>query len=129
SEARLMHLKEFENYFAEIIDHAKAAGIPLLVTLAPTRLQAAMISSGEWPPDIDPFKLDDELRSIIMNHGGIYIDILRDFHEIRNAEQGYFPANGHFNSRGHSMISNLLANKLTRSGVLGHGLPRGPQPQ
>jgi hypothetical protein len=117
SQGRLNHLKEFDRYVADIEGRAAAAGVPLVAVLLPTRLSAAMISSGEWPADIDPFKLDEQLRSIIVSHGGTYIDILPDFRTIPNPEQGYFPADGHFNPEGHAMISDLLAKELTSGAV------------
>lgn len=115
SPARLMHLKQFEGYAADIEDRARAAGVPVVVVLLPTRIQAAMISGGQWPPDIDPFQFGNQLRSIIQNHGGTYIDILPDFRTIPNAERGFFPADGHFNEEGHAVVSELLAEKLTSS--------------
>jgi hypothetical protein len=117
SQARLRHLEEFERYAADIEDRAKAAGVPVVVVFLPTAIQAAMISSGQWSPDIDPFQFDNQLRSIIESHGGTYIDILPDFRNIPNAERGFFPADGHFNPEGHLMISDLLAKKLTGGAV------------
>jgi hypothetical protein len=117
SQARLMHLKEFEGYFTDIEDQAKAAGVPVVVVLLPTPVQAAMISSGQWSPDIDPFQFDNQLRSIVENHGGTYIDILPDFRNVPDAERGFFPADAHFNPEGHVTISELLAKELTRGAV------------
>jgi hypothetical protein len=111
---RLVH---FESDATEIERRAKAAGVPLMVTLVPNRAQAAMISMGEWPAGYDPYKLNDELRSIIVRHGGVYIDILPDYRNIANPEQGYFPVDGHPNADGHATISKLLAKKLTSGAV------------
>jgi hypothetical protein len=72
---------------------------------------------GEWRPEFDPFKLGNELRSIITSHGGIYIDILPDFRNIPNPEQGYYPVEGHLNGRGHAIIARLLAKELTIGAV------------
>lgn len=113
SEERLRHLKELDKYAGEMEERAKAAGVPFYAVFLPTRIQAAMISSGDWPPNIDPFKLNEEMRSIIVSHGGTYIDILHDFRTIPNAERAFFPADGHLNPKGHAMISGLLARELT----------------
>jgi hypothetical protein len=113
SQARLMHLKEFNGYAEEMEDRARAAGVPVVVVFLPTRIQAAMISGGQWAPDIDPFQFDDQLRSIVQSHSGTYIDILPDLRAIPNAEKGFFPADGHFNEQGHAIISDLLAKELT----------------
>jgi hypothetical protein len=117
SQGRLNHLKEFDAYFADIATRAKAAGVPLIVVLLPTRVQAAMLSSGEWPASIDPYGLDDELRPIVVRQGGIYIDILPDFRGIPDAQQGFFPADGHFSPEGHAIISDMLAKELTGGAV------------
>ena len=110
-------LGQFGNYAAELERRARAAGIPLVAVFLPERAQAAMISMGEWPPGYDPYKLDDELRSIITSYGGTYIDILPEFRGIPNPEQGYFPVDGHLNAGGHAVISRLLARKLTGGAI------------
>jgi len=93
---------------------AKVAGVPLVIAHAPDRVRAAMISSGEWPAGYDPYNLDRELRSIVESHGGTYIDILPGFRTVPNAEQYYFPVDGHPDSQGHAIISELLARELTK---------------
>jgi hypothetical protein len=115
--AWLSHLKQFDSYAADIEKQAQTAGVPLVAVLVPDRAQAAMISMGEWPQGYDPYKLDDELRSIITRHGGIYIDILPDYRNIPNPEQGYLPVDGHPNANGHATISKLLAKELTNGAV------------
>jgi len=107
------HLTDFDGDVAEIVDRAMAAGVPLVATLLPERAQAAMISRGEWPAGFDPYKLDNELRSMIVSRGGTYVDILPAFRNIPNSEQGFFALEGHPNAQGHAMISTLLAAELT----------------
>ena len=72
-----------------------------------------MISRGEWGAEFDPFKLDNELRSIIKSHGGMYIDILPYFRKIPNPEQDHYPVEGHLNASGHALIARLLAKEIT----------------
>ena len=110
-------LQAFNTDAARVEAQAKAAGVPLVVVLVPNRAQAAMISMGEWPAGYDPYKLGDELRSIIVSHGGIYADILPGFRTIPNPEQYYFPVDGHPNTEGHEIIANLLAKALTNASV------------
>jgi hypothetical protein len=76
-----------------------------------------MISLDEWPAGYDPFRLDNELRSIVTRYGGIYIDILPEFRSIPNPEQYYFPVDGHPDSEGHAMIASFLAKELTGGAV------------
>lgn len=117
SQARLDHLKEFDVYAADIEKRAQAAGVTLVAVFVPTRLLAAMISEGEWPPDIDPFSLDKQLKAIIVKHGGTYVDILPDFRDIPDAAQGFFAADVHFNPQGHLTIAGILARELTSGAV------------
>ncbi len=111
------HLSDFEKNDESIEKRVKAAGVPMVNVFLPIRVQAAMISMGEWPAGYDPYKLDDDLRSIITSHGGTYIDILPEYRNIPNPEQGYYPYEGHLNPLGHATIAHLLAQQLT-SGVI-----------
>ena len=112
------HLRGLNGDVADIEAQARAAGVPVVAVLLPQRAQAAIISrGGVWPAGFDPYKLDNELRSMIGNHGGTYLDILPDFRNIPNSEQGFFPLETHPNARGHAMISGLLARELTNGAV------------
>jgi hypothetical protein len=111
------NLRQFDIDAAQIEGQAKAAGVPFVAVLVPNRAQAAMISMGEWPAGLDPGKLDEEVRSIITNHGGTYIDVLPDFRSIPNPERHYFPVDGHPDAGGHAMISEMLAKELTGGAV------------
>lgn len=106
-------IQGFEIDAEDFEKQANAANVPLVAVLVPDRAQATMISMGKWPEGYDPYKLDDELRAIIVSHGGTYIDILSDFRTIPNSEQDYFPLDGHPNPAGHAVISRLLTNALT----------------
>lgn len=113
----LNKLKEFDSDAAEVESRAAAAKVPLVAVLVPNRAQAAMISMGEWPVGYNPYKLNDQVRSIVTSHGGIYCDILPGFRALPNPEQYYFPVDGHPNAEGHTIISALLARELTNGAV------------
>ena len=121
------NLREFDRAAAAIEKQSSTAGVPLVASLVPNRAQAAMISMGQWPVGYDPYKLDNELRAIIVSHGGIYIDILPDFRAVPNPERHYFPVDGHPDAAGHAMIAGLLAKELT-SGAVPALMPAG-EPQ
>jgi hypothetical protein len=106
-------LQRFKVDDEEIESQAKAGGAQIVAVLVPNRAQAAMISMGEWPDGYDPYLLGNELRAIIISHGGTYIDILPEFRVLPNAEQYFFPVDAHPNSDGHAMIADMLARKLT----------------
>jgi hypothetical protein len=109
----LGELEEFDSSAADIEGQARKAAIPLVAVLVPDRTQAAMISMmDECPKGFDPYKLGRELRSIILSHGGTYIDILPDFRTVPNPQLGYFAIDGHPNAYGQAMIARFLTNKL-----------------
>jgi hypothetical protein len=110
-------LQQVDADAADMEGRAKAAGVPFVSVLLPLDAQAAMISSGEWPQGYDPYKLDDEMRSIITSHGGIYADILPGFRDIRNPGQYFMPVDGHINPGGHELVTRLLAKTLTNGAV------------
>lgn len=112
-------LQNFQIDAEDFEKQAHAAGVPFVAVLVPNRAQATMISMGKWPEGYDPYKLDNELRAIIVNHGGTYIDILPDFRTIPSSEQDYFPLDGHPNPEGHAIISRLLTKGLTCDAVPG----------
>jgi hypothetical protein len=110
-------LREFAGYDADLEAKAHAAGIPFVVVLLPDRAQAAMISMGQWPDGYDPYKLSDDLRSIVESHGGTYVDILHGYRTIPNPEQHYLPMDGHIDSVGHHIVADLMAKGLTSGSV------------
>jgi hypothetical protein len=92
---------------------ARQAGVPLVATLLPERPQAAMMSNGRWPPDVDPYKLDREVQEMVASRGATFIDLASDYKNFPNTELWYFPLDGHLNARGHAMIAALLTRHLT----------------
>jgi hypothetical protein len=113
-QTRFQHLDALAT---EIEGQAKVAGVPVAAVLLPNRAAATLISRGEWPADIDPYKVDDQLRSIMTSHGVAYIDILRDYRTVPDPEKDYFAVDGHPNADGHAILSKLLAKELTNGEV------------
>jgi hypothetical protein len=107
----------FDMSDAKIEAQARHAGVPLVALLLPDRAQATMIQLGEWPAGFDPYKLDEELRSIVTSNGGIYLDLPRDLSTIPNPRQGYFPFDGHLNPQGHAIFEELLVKELTSGAI------------
>jgi hypothetical protein len=111
------NLKQFDLYASDMLERAKAAGVPMVVILLPPRSQAAIASMGEWPPNIDPYKLGEEVGPIVTGHGGIFIDLTHDYRNIPNAERYFFPVELHPTVEGQALISEFLTQALT-SGVV-----------
>ena len=106
-------LRQFDRDTADLESKAQAAGVPMVGVFLPRGPQAAMISMHEWPPDDDPYKLDREVRDIVIAHGGYYIDILQDFRNLPDPEKYFFPVEGHPNAQGHKVLTQMIANQLT----------------
>jgi hypothetical protein len=111
-------LKYFDGYAADMAAQTRAAGIPFVVVFLPNRAQAMMISMGDWPAGYDPYGMDKQLRSIIVSHGGVYLDLLPKFRAFASPERYYFPVDGHPTPQGHAVISELIAGALTSDDVL-----------
>jgi hypothetical protein len=125
----LSELKEFDRSAEEIAGQARNARIPLVAVLVPDRTQAAMISTMDVSPKgFDPYKLDRELRTIIVSHGGIYVDILPEFRSTPNPHRGYFAIDGHPNAYGQAMIAKFLTDKLASTPLPEASAQVGPQP-
>ena len=107
------HLRQFDGVAAEVESRARKAGVPLVASLVPFGQHAAIVSKGEWPAGYDPYKLDDEVRRIIVSHGSSYVDILPNFRTVPNPERHYYPVDGHPNADGYAMITAFLAKALT----------------
>lgn len=110
-------LKTFDVYFAKVAEQAKESGVPLVVVLAPYRAQVAMIAMGEWPDGYDPYKLNEELRTIVTRHGATFLDILPDYRNVPNPEKDYFPIDGHPTATGHAVLARLFAKEITSGAV------------
>jgi hypothetical protein len=106
-------LKQVDSDAATIEAQSHDAGIPFVAAFVPNRVQTAMVSVGRWPAGFDPYILDAQLRSIVESHGGTYIDTLPEFRGIPTAERYYFAVDGHPNTKGHSVLAEMLARELT----------------
>lgn len=110
-------LENFEGQAEGFEKLAHEAKIPFVAVLIPNRAQAAMIATNSWPPGYDPYKLDDELRALIEDHGGTFVDVLPDFRNEPDPWKNYFPVDGHLNAKGHTMVSQMLAKELAAGDV------------
>ncbi len=112
-----MHLQTFDYYVSDIMARAKMAGVPVYVVVLPPRIEATLISMGEWPAALDPYKFGQEVRSSVESHGGKYLDLLQGFRRIGNAEQYYYAVDGHPNAGGQAIFGSLLSKAFTSDAV------------
>jgi hypothetical protein len=114
------YLQQFSAYAAQVAARAHQAGVPVIATLLPNHAQAAMIASGSWPSGYDPYQLGAQLRSIIVGNGGIYVDVLPQFRQLKNVTPLFFPIDGHPTVAGNLVMSRIVASGLEAE------LPPGP---
>lgn len=114
------HIRQFDRYAADIAAQAKAAGVPLVVSMLPLRSQAVMISAQEWPTGFSPYQSSDYVRPVVESNGGVFLDILPNFRNISEAGSYFYPVDGHPNPAGHRILSTMLAEALMRGPLAGH---------
>ena len=112
-EAWQQHLGYFDQYLADVASQLQARKIPLVIVLLPNRPQAVMLSKAEWPAGYDPTRLGAEIQAIARKHGVTYINILPDFHHVRDPDQYFYPVDGHMNAAGHALLAGMLAKELS----------------
>jgi hypothetical protein len=117
SEEWKKRLAEFDESFGSVEAQAKKAGVPVVVVLLPSHVQADMISMGDIPSGYDPYELSNQLRSIVSKDGGTYVDILPDLRKEPSIQRGYFALDGHPNALGHKVLAKVMAEDLS-SGVV-----------
>jgi hypothetical protein len=111
------HWVDFQGHARDMITRARAAGIPMAVAFAPNRVQAAMISAGEWPAGYDPYGVDSGLRRLIEADGGTFVELLPSYRAVPGAEHFYLPLDGHPTAAGYAFMAEAIARQLT-SGVI-----------
>jgi hypothetical protein len=108
---------ELDAIAKDMVDRAKAAGVPFAVAAVPDLAGALMLSSGDWPAQLDPVEFGDHVRSLAESHGGVYLDVLPAFRAEPSPEQLFYTVDGHMNAGGHALIARLLADRIS-SGIL-----------
>jgi hypothetical protein len=96
----------------DMSDKLRAAGIPLVVIPVPSRAEAALLSSRELPPHVDPSAFGHQIESIAAKHGADYVDLMQTFSDIPNSENLFYVVDGHATPEGQQVIAHVLSKKL-----------------
>jgi hypothetical protein len=110
-------ISQFERNFAAFKAQADRANIPVAVLMIPKRPEVAMISSGNWSDEYDPYWLDLQVQEIARRHGAGALDILPGLSMIPDEESLYFPSDGHPDAKGHAVLAQLIERALTAGSI------------
>jgi hypothetical protein len=110
-------LADLDVTIGDIADRLHHAGVPLLILAVPSRAQAALLSSPQLPSHVDPFAFGRAIQTIASRHGAGYVDLMGPISRIPNAENLYFPVDGHVTPEGHKVIAQALSRKLQDGSV------------
>jgi hypothetical protein len=105
-------MRLFKADVSTIVGQAKTAGVPVVATFLPNRGEADLLNMGTVPSGIDPNLRNNELRSILVGSGAIYVDVLPDLRETPNLDGLYDQLGYHLNADGHRVLTKMLAKAL-----------------
>jgi hypothetical protein len=97
---------------SDISRKSRAAGVPLIVIPVPSRAEAAWLSSPQLPPHVDPFAFGRQVEQMVSDDGADYVDMMKPFSRIPNAEKLFFVVDGHLTADGQGVIAQNLVHKL-----------------
>jgi hypothetical protein len=101
----------------DIADRLHHAGVPLVILAVPSRAEAALLGSSQLPAHVDPLAFGRAIQAIASRHGAGYVDLMGPISRIPNAENLYYPVDGHVTPEGHKVIAQALAQKLQDGSV------------
>jgi SGNH hydrolase-like domain, acetyltransferase AlgX len=118
---------EFDVALGDIADRLHHAGVPLVIVAVPSRAEAALLSSSQLPAHVDPFAFGRAIQAIASKHGAGYVDLMGPVSRIPNAENLYYPVDGHLTSEGHKVVAEALLQKLQDGSVQAFSHCESPQ--
>ncbi len=104
----------FEKISGEIVNEAKAAGVPVVVAFVPQRAQAAMTGMKE-PSTIDPYSLNHTIQRIVDKQGGYFVDSTPVLARTGHAGSLFLPLDGHLDPQGHRLVGPAIADDLVNA--------------
>jgi hypothetical protein len=108
---------DFDVIIGSVAEKVRAAGVPLIIVPVPSRVEAALLSSPQLPPQVDPYAFGREIEAIASKHGAGYLDLMKPISDIPNAENLYYTVDGHVAADGHKVIAEELVRKLLDGSV------------
>jgi hypothetical protein len=95
----------------------RAAEVPLVIIPVPSRVEAALLSTRELPPHVDPFAFGRRIEMIASKHGAGYVDLMEAFSHITDPESLFYVVDGHVTPDGQKVIAEYITRKLQDGSV------------
>ena len=108
-------LADVDTLLGGMAERAHARGVPMMLVLAPMRIQAALLSGDT--PNADPFAIGERLRAIAERHGVLFVDPLRRFAAEKSPERMFYPVDGHMDAAGSAVFADALSHRLIQKDV------------
>jgi GDSL-like Lipase/Acylhydrolase family len=109
--------QDLDLIIGDMADRLHAAGVPLVVIPAPSRAEAALLSSPQLPPNVDPSAFGHQIEMIASKHGAVYVDLMAAFRDIPNSESLFYVVDGHATTDGQKVIAQIISRKLLDGSV------------
>jgi hypothetical protein len=107
----------FDLIIGDMAAKLRAAGVPLVIIAVPSRPEAALLSSKQLPPNVDPFAFGRQIEMIASRQGAGYVDLVEAFSHISNSENLFYVVNGHVTPEGQIVIAKNIVQKLQDGSV------------
>jgi len=113
--------KRFSNLdlqLGEMAAKTHAAGVPLILIVAPEHAQTILLGMPNLPPGVDPYAFERRIAHIAAKHGIIFVDVFREFAAASpQVNSLFYPADGHWTPLGHSLISQAIVRSCLDGGL------------
>jgi hypothetical protein len=107
-----------EMMVGKLADRAHAAGVPCYMLAIPNRTEAALMSKNIYVPHMDVYIFPRRMREIAQKHGVEYIDVVPAIEKTRNAEELFYPVDGHPTGAFHELLAGVVVDYFRHRGSL-----------
>jgi hypothetical protein len=119
SELCRYRFQRYESLLDEIAEKLRGTNCAFLVMLVPSRIQAALISSGAQIPGIDPYLMFRMLRDSAAKRGFSFVDVSAEVKATPDAAGLFYPVDSHPAAGMNELLARGLVRHLTtRAGGL-----------
>lgn len=113
--------KRFSNLdlqLGEMAAKTHAAGVPLLLIVAPEHAQTILLGMPNLPPGVDPYAFERRIARIAAKHGIVFVDVFKEFAAAApQVNSLFYPADGHWTAAGHFVISQAIVRSCLDGGL------------